>query len=714
MAVGGTVSSTRSAPGVRSAIVVLAVFVAFTAGAVASWESFGSTAGPSFFYPSAGVTAAALMLTRRTLWPGIIAAVVAAELLVDTLYGNPLPLSVAFAVSNVVEPLVGASIVLAWCGGRPDLSKRHDYLAFLMGACVAGPFVGGLIGGTASAVNAGLPWLGMAVTWWSGDALGVLVVASPLLLWRTQSHILRRRPWEMAAVLAATAALSVATFWVEVPPSVLLLPLLALAAFRLNMLGVALAGVVAAFLGNIMTTRGYGLFASLDVSQAARVWLTQAFLATIIVVAMLIGQEAAARLTAQREQEIEHRERVRLETLAWLAQELFSALTPRDIGEALESHVLHEAGATALSLGLISSDGRSIEWITASGYPPSMVEAFRDGVALSERSVATDVIRLGNPVVVRTASEYLDAYPDRAHWLTAGPVESLVGWPLTSGGDPFGSLQLVWSDMQPLDTAQLAYVSAVASLVSQALVRARIYADEHSRAAVLHSVAQPVVQVEVTGLEYRALYEPDDATHGLGGDWYSVLPLPADRTYLSVGDVIGHGLTAVEDMAQLRSTGNAYAYQGLRPAHLLSDLNRFAGAFIRGEFATTLVAIFDPVTCSLSYSSAGHPPALLRRAGTGEVVRLSDAEGPVLGPFADSMFGEQTVRLHPGDVVVMYTDGLVEHHGHNVQAGIAHLEQVLTHWPPDALLDCEALAESVAPSPHADDICLLVVRVAVA
>ena len=124
----------RSGPRVRSAVVVLAVFLAFTAGAVASWESFGSTVGPSFFYPSAGVTVAALMLTRRSLWPAIAVAVVAAELLVDTLYGNPVGLSVAFAFSNVVEPVVGASIVLAWCGGRPDLSKRHDFIAFLVGA----------------------------------------------------------------------------------------------------------------------------------------------------------------------------------------------------------------------------------------------------------------------------------------------------------------------------------------------------------------------------------------------------------------------------------------------------------------------------------------------------------------------------------------------------------------------------------------------------
>ncbi|MCX7267528.1 MAG: S1/P1 nuclease, partial [Sphingomonadales bacterium] len=143
-------------------------------------------------------------------------------------------------------------------------------------------------------------------------------VASPILLWSAQSHVLRKRPWETAAMLLITAALSVATFWLEAPPSLLLLPVLALAAFRLNMLGAALTGAVAAFLGNIMTTRGQGLFASYDISQSARVALTQAFIATIVVVAMLIGQEAAARLSAQREREVEHRERVRLEALAFL------------------------------------------------------------------------------------------------------------------------------------------------------------------------------------------------------------------------------------------------------------------------------------------------------------------------------------------------------------------------------------------------------------
>ena len=247
-------------------------------------------------------------------------------------------------------------------------------------------------------------------------------------------------------------------------------------------------------------------------------------------------------------------------------------------------------------------------------------------------------------------------------------------------------------------------------MVSQALVRARIYADEHARAAVLHSVAQPVARAKAVGLEYRALYRPADASHGLGGDWYSVMALQDRRTYLTVGDVIGHGLMSVEDMAQLRSAGNAYAHQGLPPSRVLSDLNGFAANQMQGEFATALVAIYNPDEGLVSYSAAGHLPALIRRADTGEVERLSGASGPMLGPFSDSEYTDAAVPVRPGDILVMYTDGLVEHLGERLDAGIEHLAQVVAQWPPDAWVDCESLAEAVAPAPHDDDLCLLIVR----
>lgn len=80
---------------------------------------------------------------------------------------------------------------------------------------------------------------------------------------------------------------------------------------------------------------------------------------------------------------------------------------------------------------------------------------------------------------------------------------------------------------------------------------------------VLHSALHPPGQVDTAGLEYSVCYEPSDVIHGLGGDWYDIMVLPKNRTYLAVGDIVGHGLTAVEDMAQLRSAGRAFAHQGL-------------------------------------------------------------------------------------------------------------------------------------------------------
>ncbi len=693
---------------VADAVRVLAVFVAFSAGSMLSWYSF-SAGGQSFFYPAAGVTAAALMLSRRRLWPWIALAVVAAEILVDTIFGSPLLVSAAFAAANVVEPLVGASLVLAFCGGRPDLRIRRDFAAFILGACLIAPVFGALIGATSSSIHDGVPWFSAAVTWWTGDALGVLVMGSPILLWSLQRGILRRRRWETAGVLAVTAVLSVTTFWSHVPPSILILPMLALAAFRLDMLGAAIAGALAAFLANLMTTRGEGVFSHTDLTPSDQVLTTQIYIAVIVVVAMLIGQEASARLRAVQEREVERRERLRLETLSRLAIDLSGALTPHDIGTALEKQVLNEAGASALSLGLVGPDGRKLDWVIASGYPAAIVEEAKGGVDLYEHTMANDVLRAGVPIAMRDIAAFAAAYPERTSWWEVSGAKSVLTWPLDAGGKAFGVLQMVWSDVQQFDHAQRAYVSAVATMVSQALVRAKVYADERARAAVLHAVAQPVARVDAVGLEYVALYRPD-AEDGLGGDWFSVIALPGGRTYLAVGDVIGHGLAAVEDMAELRSTGNAYAHLGLPPERMLSEMNRFANRQIRGEFATSLVGIFDPDSGTLTYSSAGHLPGLLRRADTGEVVRLSEALGPLLGPFEDSVYEQEQVAVRPGDVLVMYTDGLVEHYDGDPRTGIAHLEQVIAAWPPEALLDCEALAQQVAPAPHADDLCLLVVR----
>jgi len=521
-----------------------AVFLSYAAGAQLAVTAFGaSELGPAFF-PPAGVTVAAMLLTRRAQWPVIVAAIILAESAVDLHAVYAQTAIAGYVVANSVEPLLGASVVLALCKGVPDLRLRKDFFFFVAGACLAGPMVGGLIGGATVAAHFDVWWPGAALRWFASDAIGALVVGAPILLWRKQFHVLRERPVEAVGILGTTGALSWLAIWTGLSPSLLILPTLAWAALRLDVLGAALAGLGAALAANLRAASGLTLFEGVGLSAPERMALIQALIAVNVLLAMTIAQEGAARRTAARERALERQERHRLE-----------------------------------------------------------------GVG-----------------------------------------------------------------------------------------------------AVLHAAAHPA-PAEVPGVEWGAFYRPAEGGAGLGGDWYSVLPLRDNRVYLSVGDVAGHGLTAVEDMAQLRSAGNAYAHQGLPPSQLLAELNNFAGKVSQGDFATTLVAVYDPLHGALTYSSAGHPPALLRRAKTGKVIRLSDAGGPVLGPLDDITYPEATVPIGPGDVVIMYTDGLVEHLDSVLDTGIVHLEQVVANWPPDALLDCEALVADVAPRPHDDDVCVLVVRV---
>ena len=254
--------------------------------------------------------------------------------------------------------------------------------------------MGGLIGGAVSAASKGTFWPTEAVHWWAGDGIGTLVVGAPILLWGKQSHILRTRLAETALVLTATVAVSLAALWWQAPPSLLLLPVMAWAAFRLDVIGAALAGAVLAFTVNHMTSSGRGPFAELNLAAPARLAVTQVFVAVIVLVAMLIAQEAAGRVAAVRAREAERRERDRLQILAQLAQLLSAALTPSQIGDAVVKQLFNDARAQAVALGLETPDGLRLEWAGAAGYPQLARDKFADGISLDDFTAATE----GGPI----------------------------------------------------------------------------------------------------------------------------------------------------------------------------------------------------------------------------------------------------------------------------------------------------------------------------
>jgi serine phosphatase RsbU (regulator of sigma subunit) len=232
-------------------------------------------------------------------------------------------------------------------------------------------------------------------------------------------------------------------------------------------------------------------------------------------------------------------------------------------------------------------------------------------------------------------------------------------------------------------------------------------------ATTLTEAVLPTAPDEVEGIEVAARYVPVEADAGdVGGDWYDSWVLPDGRLLLGVGDVAGHGIAAARAMAQLRHAARGWALHDPDPGTLLSHLNRVAAAESDGEvFATSIYAIVSPATGELRWASAGHPPPIVVTA-TGTRV-LSRPPNPPLGVKPDISFEPRADRLEPGDMLVLYTDGVVEIPGRSIDEGIERLSGRARQigLSPDLEAAChEVLEGCVADRQRTDDCCLLLAR----
>ena len=869
----------------RGAALFALIAVVYVIGAELAWHSFSS--GLAFGFPPAGVTVSALLLTDRRRWPVVIAAIVVSEVGVDLQHHLTLLAALGAALANAVEPLVGASCVRRFSHSQqPDLGTRQGLACFIAGAAVLGPIAGALVGATVDWLNVGGWWPGLALQWWAGDGIAVLVVGGPVLLWSQRRALVSSRWAELALVVLLTAGLSVLAFRFSEPPFVLILPILAWAAFRLGDLGVVLAGTAVAAVANYMTAAGYGDFAHLGLSSAASVAVTQAYIAIVVILGWVLAQEVTGRMSAVQDRdhaqvqqamadarrmaaelgagladaatvgsvgeqvsaavrerlgathvvinvlardrrrfeqlagngaaaqvaamaaewtidadapgpravrdraavylpdrtaagsgfadvqqvgealgltssaalplltevgalgylgvwwaephettpvereylqsmaetasralerarlrEAERRERARVETLSELTGLLAAALTPEAIGDVVVDRARAAlGGADALSLGVISPDRQQLEWVTAAGFPDEIREWF-SRLPLSVPTAATDAARTGQPVIIRTPGEYEQRYPGPHTQAIVAQASSWLAWPLRMGTATVGAISVAWKSPQLFEPGQLAFIAAVADLLAQALVRARVYADEHAIAAVLQRAVMPKMAAVIPGLDVGTSYRQAGPGKVIGGDWYDALALPAGRAYLAVGDVVGHGIAAAEDMTQLRNAGRALAIEGHQPASLLLELARITTWATIGKFATMATALVEPDVSIVTYATAGHLPILVRRAGTGTVEILPAAAGPAFCTIKDAAYTQSQTDFGIGDILLMYTDGLVERRGEDIAEGITRVIEHLGAWRSGAPLDdlCDHMVSSLAEEPQLDDVCVLAV-----
>jgi PAS domain S-box-containing protein len=245
----------------------------------------------------------------------------------------------------------------------------------------------------------------------------------------------------------------------------------------------------------------------------------------------------------------------------------------------------------------------------------------------------------------------------------------------------------------------------------QALADARVAREaatrEHAIAEELQRSLLPPPTVS-SDLDVATYYRAGVEGTQVGGDWYDVIELDAGRSALVLGDVMGRGVKAAAVMGQLRATIRAYARLEMPPGEILRLLDAAVRELNDFMIVTCIYAVYDPTERTLTYANAGHLPPLLTIPGH-PTRRLTTGELP-LGAGASGA-GVETVEVPVGARLTLYTDGLVERMGSDLDTGIDKLVACLDRTPYPAPADPAAIVDLLLPDGPDDDVAVLMATV---
>jgi hypothetical protein len=318
----------------------------------------------------------------------------------------------------------------------------------------------------------------------------------------------------------------------------------------------------------------------------------------------------------------------------------------------------------------------------------------------------------GEPLLARNRAEVGRGFsyvPDVAEALLARGVHAFMAVPLVARGVTLGVATFARAEHpEPYGEADVRLASDLVSRAAVSIDNARLYTREHATAVTLQRSLLPQAIPQVPGLEIAHRYQPASRAAEAGGDWFDVIPLGTGQVALVVGDVTGHSVHAAALMGQLRTTTAALARLGCPPGEIMTQLNQVVAGHGGEAGATCLYAEYDPASRRCRLTSAGHlPPALRHPDGT---VDFIDTPGGVMLGIGEGRYPATDIDLPPGSVLALYTDGLIEHPGEDITAGMARLARTLAAGPARSL---DQLCDSLLAGADArDDIALLLARTA--
>ncbi len=245
----------------------------------------------------------------------------------------------------------------------------------------------------------------------------------------------------------------------------------------------------------------------------------------------------------------------------------------------------------------------------------------------------------------------------------------------------------------------------LARRAAAALESARSLQRHEETSMTLQRALLPARLPHLEDVQFDAVYAPGGDEALVGGDWYDAFDLPDGRVMVTIGDVTGRGLHAAVQMSKVRQSLSALSYYETNPVKLLDVAQNTLQRRHPDAIVTAFVGVLDRRDLTFTYATAGHPMPYLRRGGA--IVPLP-AHGLPIGLRSEEDTWPVTMQLAPGDVLLLYTDGLIES-THDIAEGERRVADALRSA--DGGNTAHYIEHLVLPEGSPDDVALLAIRI---
>ena len=405
-----------------------------------------------------------------------------------------------------------------------------------------------------------------------------------------------------------------------------------------------------------------------------------------------------------------------------VALQLAAAATVEDLTRVVIEQGLVVLGADGGAV-CVRDDARGVIQLTMSESLGREVQERFPELPLDGPLPGSYTARTGETVLLPTRASGLAFTPEMAVIYEGTDRSAWASLPLRAAGRLLGSLVVSWRDERAFPPRERELLAAFAAQCAQALDRVRTLEAERRAARSARRLSETLQRSLLTRppepdhLQVAVRYAAASQEAQVGGDWYDAFITRDGSLNLVIGDCTGHDREAVAAMATMRNLLRATAYAvDDAPAAVLSALeSTMAGLDVQALATALLARVEQPEraprggTRTMVWSSAGHLPPLVRHAD-GRTAVLRSAPDLMLGLMPSTDRSDHAVELAPGATVLLYTDGLIERRGEDIDIGIERLRATLTAVgaaPLDQVCD-EVLSRLGGDAE--DDVALLAVR----